>query len=393
MNSGVNIHKRKIFRTIRSNQLKESIAVSSHSQPTINYTHKVRPRWQRFTAALWHDSRALWREFQRPIIIFFLVTFGGGFLYGELHIFAGYDFAIPLIDRPYVMLQLMILETPAGYDHLPDEWFLIMFWYALPPTLLFIIGDGVADFVRLFFDREGRGDAWMQALASTYRHHVIVMGAGHVGMRVIRTLYEMGVEVVVIDGSPDLGVQDYLSERRIPLIQEDGRLSSTLQKAGLMHADAFVACTGNDHVNLETIMRTRAMNKEIRIVARVWDDQFAAQMQEFMNVQHVLSSSDLAAPAFAGLALGVDITQSIHVAGRDYSTVRLEINDGSFMAGKTVGDLQTDYDMDIVLMVERGQGAEVQPAREKIVRPGDILVIFAHHERSLEIAARNRYRR
>lgn len=366
--------------------------MSPYSQP-INYTHKTRPRWQRFTAALWHDSRALWREFQRPIITFLVVTIIGGFVYGELHEFGDYAFSIPVIDRPYVMLQLMILETPAGYERTPDEWFLIIFWYALPPTLLFIIGDGVADFVRLFFDREGRGDAWMQALAATYRHHVIVMGAGHVGLRVIRTLHDMGVEVVVIDNSPDLGVQDFFSERRIPFIQEDGRLTSTLQKAGLMNADAFVACTGNDHINLETIMRARAMNKGIRIVARVWDDQFAAQMKEFMSVNHVLSSSDLAAPAFAGLALGVDITQSIRVAGRDYSTVRLEINDGSFMAGQTVGELQTTYDMDIVLMVERGQGAEVQPSRDKIVRPGDILVIFAQHERSLEIASRNRYRR
>lgn len=335
--------------------------------------------------ATWHDSVALWNEFRSSILLFVLVTIVGGFFYGELYQRAR-DIDTPLFDRPYLMLQLMILETP---EPIPTEWYLAAFWYILPVLFIFFIGRSVADFVRLFFNRNGRRDAWRRALALTYRNHVIVFGAGHVGMRVITTLAEMGVEVIVIDNSPDPGIEDVFIKMRIPLIIADGRLLSTLEAAGLPYADTFMACTGNDHVNLEAIMRARDMNPDVRIVARVWDTQFARQIQHFMNVQHVFSSSDLAAPAFAGAALGLEITQTLKIGDVDYSMLRIQVEPGSFLDGATVGLLQEKNDMDIVLHAHNDH-VDVQPPHDLVVQSGDSLVIFARHDNIINIAARNR---
>lgn len=356
-------------------------------QPIV-YRRRSRLKIFQTLQAIWRNIWALWRKFQRSIVAFVLVTFVGGFIYGELHIVSG-RVPIALIDRPYIMLQLMILETP--YDA-PSEWYLIIFWYALPAIFVFIVGNGVADFVRLFFDRSGRSDAWREALVSTYRNHVIVLGAGHVGVRVVKILREVDVEVVVIDNEPEANVEAVLTALRVPLIREDGRIPATLEHAGLKDADAFVACTGDDNLNLYAVMRARDMNPDIRIVARVWEDEFAEQIKRFMNVQSVLSSSGLAAPAFAGLALGVEITQSVNVEGMLYSTLRLTVNGGAFLEGRDVGTLQREQDMDIVLLV-RDKKVEVQPAHDVIVKTGDILVIFAQHDRCIEIAARNHYRK
>lgn len=339
----------------------------------------------RKTRAAWRDTRALWQQFNRPILAFMLVTLGGGYLYGEIY-YALRGVVIPLIDRPYLMLQLMILETP---EEVPPEWQLVLFWYLLPPILVFIVGNGVVDFVRLFFNRDERRDAWREAVASTYRNHVIVFGAGHVGARVIRTLVEMGSDVIVIDNDPDDGIEDMLRQLDVPLLVLDGRTASALEKAGLRDAEAFVACTGNDQVNLEAIMRVRDMNPDIRIVARVWDDQFAQQIRRFMNVQSVLSSSELSAPVFAGLAVGVEMAHTLRVNDVDYSTVRLTVAPKSFMVGREVGALQTENHMDIVLYCGDGQ-AQVQPPGNTVVRSGDVLVIFAQHERVLDVVARNR---
>jgi Trk K+ transport system NAD-binding subunit len=348
-----------------------------------------RRRFLRIIRAFLRNARTLLREFQQPVLTFLFVTLVGGYVYGELHAFSGRS-ALALIDRPYIMLQLMILESP--YDA-PSEWYLIIFWYLLPVIFVFIVGNGVSDFVRLFFDRSSRNEAWRNALISTYRHHVIVFGAGHVGLRVIRLLHELAIDVVVIDNSPDDVAQAFLEDRQIPLVRADGRNSATLQKAGLRYADAFVACTGDDHSNLDAIMRARSMNSTVRIVIRVWDDQFATQIQDFMHVQHVLSSSNLAAPVFAGLALGAEISQTLHVAGEEYSTIRVTVNEASFLEGKTIGELQRDYDMDIVLYCNGDDDVDVQPSHEVVARAGDTLVIFARHQRSLEIAARNRYQK
>lgn len=343
----------------------------------INFERQVR--------AIWHDTRALWREFRLPIMLFLLVTVGGGFLYGELYYIARGEH-IALIDRPYIMLQLMVLETP---EEAPPEWYLIIFWYLLPPALVFLIGLGAADFIRLFFFRNQRHDAWREAVAATYRNHIIVFGAGHVGLRVVRELAEMGLDVLVIDNDPDPGVEETLQALNVPLLIADGRLSVTLEKAGLPYADAFVACTGSDHTNLEAVMRARDMNPDVRVVARVWDDDFSAQIARFFNVQSVLSSSGLSAPAFAGAAIGVEITQTLQVGDIEYSMIRLTVQPGTFMDGAEVGALQTENDMDIVLH-RRGDSVDVQPARHTVVRAGDTLVIFASHETILNVVARNR---
>jgi Trk K+ transport system NAD-binding subunit len=286
------------------------------------------------------------------------------------------------------MLQLMIMESPSD---VPSEWYLVIFWYLLPPIGVLIIGLGAADFLRLFFNRHERRDAWGEAVASMFRNHVIVFGAGHVGLRVIRELVEMAYDVVAIDNSPDAGVPDELERLNVPLIVGDGRVTLTLDKARLREAHAFVACTGNDHINLEVVMKARDLHPNVRIVMRAWDTEFSNQIERFMDVQSVLSSSDLAAPSFAGAAVGIEITQTLKVNNIEYSMVRLNVEAGSFLDGATIGKLQEDNDMDIVLF-GRGDESEVQPPREMRVQAGDVLVVFAQHNRILSLIARNRRR-
>jgi Trk K+ transport system NAD-binding subunit len=335
--------------------------------------------------ALGRDTSALWKEFRTPFLVFLIATLGGGWLYGELLVQAGYP-RLPYVDLPYLMLSLMVLEAATD---LPPEPQLVAFWYIMPPITIYIIGHGAVDFVRLFFNRGERRRAWEEAVASTYRNHVVVLGVGHVGMRVIRTLAQMGFEVVAINLTLEEELDNELSSLGVPCIVADGRLPSTLEKAGLQHARALVICTSEDYMNLEVIMRAREFNPNVRIVVRMWDNQFANQLNRFMGVEAVLSASDLAAPAFAGAALGVEIAQTLRIHGIDYSMIRLKVEPGSFLESATIGDLQTRHDMDIVLHARDGD-AEVHPDNAIPVHAGDTLVIFAKHSQIVDIVTRNR---
>lgn len=346
-------------------------------------------RFRRFSRAIWHDSRALMREFSQSIIAFFLAVVIGGLIYGELHAIYYPEKPIAVIDRPYVMLQLMILESPAHYEETPPYPELIIFWYLLPAIAIYVIGRGAVDFVRLFFNRNERRSAWELAVAATYRNHVLLVGVGHVGLRVVRTLTQLGFEVVAIDAAIDDESDDELRRMDVPVVSGDGRHTVTLRNAGLLHARALIVCTSNDHVNLEVTMRARDMNPDVRIVTRMWDDRFAEQLKRFLDV-HVMSASDLAAPAFAGSAVGLEITQTLTVGGQDYSMIQLEVENGSFMDGKTIDHLQQDEGIDIVLHGAGSQQPVVHPGGEVIVKGGDKLVIFSSHARITEIVARNR---
>lgn len=342
-------------------------------------------RLLRYLRAAWHDTRALTREFRRPLLAIFISIFIGGWVYGRLTVVAGYD-AIAAVDLPYVMLALMIFEGPL--DYVPDEWYLILFWYVQPAVGVYIVGQGAVDFFRLFFNRNERRSAWELAVARTYRNHVIVVGVGHVGLRVIRTLVMMGFEVVAVEPNLDDEADTELLEMSVPVVLADGRTPMTLKDAGILHAQSVVLCTSDDHINLELTMRARDLNPDIRIVTRMWDARFADQLQRFLNVQ-VMSASDLAAPAFAGTAVGIEITQTLQVGNVDFSMIKLVVEPGSFMEGQSIDVLQEDEDIDIVLHGENGHDPVVHPDGDIIVGDGDTLVLFARHDKITEIVARN----
>lgn len=348
-----------------------------------------RPKYFQTLRAMWHDTQALFKEFRRPLMVFLFSVFVGGYAYMVLNNQLTDNPKLEYIDMPYIMSALMILESTID---LPTEPFLIVFWYLQPLVAVYVVGRGATDFIRLFFNRNQRRDAWEVAVVSTYRRHVIVIGVGHVGTRVTRTLIDMGFQVAVVDISIDKELDDALTELGVPAIIGDGRQIATLEQAGLEYATACIVCTSNDHANLEMTMRVRDMNPDIRIVARMWDDRLAQQMQRFFNVT-VLSASDLAAPAFAGSAMGLEITQTLHIAGIEYSMIKLKVREGSFMDGKTVDVLQEDENTDIVLLQRHANEPEVHPAGNEIVNAGDTLVMFAKHTKIMDIVQRNEIQR
>lgn len=340
-------------------------------------------RVQRMLRATWRDTSALWHEFRRPILAFIIATLGGGWLYGELLVIAGYP-RLPFIDLPYLMISMMVVESVTP---IPSEPYLVLFWYAMPLIGIYIVGRGAVDFIRLFFNRSERRSAWEEAIVSTYRNHIIVLGVGHIGLRVIRTLTQMGFEVVAVDLHRTDEFDMELVGQRVPLIIGDGRMPSTLTSAGLPHAEALIVCTSNDFLNLEICVRARDMNPHVRIVVRMWDDQFANHLKTSLNAETV-SASDLAAPAFAGMAIGVDIAPSFHIQNTDYSLIRVQVQPGSFLDGRKIRDLQIENDMDIVLH-ERNSHVDVHPTGDQDVRAGDNLVIFARHTQITKLVERN----
>ena len=334
----------------------------------------------------WHDTRALFREFRRPLIIFLLAVFLGGYIYMKLNNDFSDNDSLNYVDMPYIMLALMVLEASI---EVPDEPYLIMFWYIQPLLAVYIVGRGAADFLRLFINREERRSAWEVAVASTFKRHIIVVGIGHTGMRIVRELTQMGFEVVAVDLGVSKEAHEALHDIDVPLIAGDGRQAQALDAAGLGRATAVVVATSDDHANLEVTMRVRDMNPDVRVVTRLWDRQLAQQIERFFRVE-VLSASDLAAPAFAGAAVGAEITQNLHIAGMEYSMIRLVVRDASFMDGQTVGAIQDSEGADIVLLhKENGGSPDVHPSGEIVVRGGDTLVLFAQHDRITEILGRN----
>jgi uncharacterized protein with PhoU and TrkA domain len=108
-----------------------------------------------------------------------------------------------------------------------------------------------------------------------------------------------------------------------------------------------------------------------------------------MNVEAVLSASDLAAPAFAGAALNIEIAQSLRVKDVEYSIISLQVQAGSFLEGRAIGMIQSENEVDAVLHGRDGN-LKANPPDNITVSAGDTLAIFAQPYRLVDIVARNR---
>ncbi|MEO0562908.1 MAG: TrkA family potassium uptake protein [Chloroflexota bacterium] len=356
-----------------------------YSQILLPKGRSRRVRFTRMFRAIWHDTSALLIEFRLPLITFILAVFGGGWPYGEVYYYELGE-RIAYVDLPWMMLALMLLEP---VHDVPEQISLMIFWYTMPVLAIYVIGQGAVDFGRLFFNRSSRRDAWEEAVASTYRNHVIIVGLGHVGERVMLTLVTMGFDVIGIEDELPPELDRRMNSLGVPCIVGDGRIPDVLEKAGIRRASSLIACTSNDHANLEVIMRARDMHPDLRIVARMFDPQFSNQLHRFLGVEATLSSSDLSAPAFAGAAVGIEITQTLNIAGKEYSMIKLIVEEGSILDGLTIDALQDQYDMDIVLH-GHDEVMNVHPSGDICVAPGETLVIFAEHTRVMEIVSKNR---
>lgn len=344
---------------------------------------------QHLRASLTDTRRLLW-EFRRTLALFVLTTLGAGSLYGLMQgVYAIPDEAIvPTIDLPYHMAQMMTLQASPPPVGMPAP--LVTFWYVMPFLGLFVLGQ-IVTFIQLFFDRSGREAAWQEAIASTMKDHTIVIGLGHVGLGVVRSLIDLQTHVVAVNNGFDSATAQILREMNVTMIDGDARMADTLARAHLECAESLVVTTSDDAVNFEIIMRARDLNPQVRIVARTWDSQYAKQLREFLGVERIVSSAEVSAPIFAGAAVGADITQTIHVKNRAYVMARLTVVAGSHFEGRTVGSIQDRYDVDIVLLVrESDVEADVHPASDMLVKAGDSITVFLAFNALAEFLTKNR---
>lgn len=134
------------------------------------------------------------------------------------------------------------------------------------------------------------------------RRHVLVCGAGNVGTRVIEFLRMLGQKVVVVDPNPDNALIEQSRTRELELLTGDATRDSTLDLCNVTAARSVVAITHADTANLEVALGVRGRNASLPVVMRVQDDAFARSIERQFDGIKTLSTSALAAPAFAGLS-------------------------------------------------------------------------------------------
>lgn len=316
------------------------------------------------------ETGVLLRDFRQPVIVFSAAIIGLGILYHYLATQSGEPLD-SLAEAIYLMLTLAFLQPSGSFPHTP---ILQVFYFVLPIIGVGTLAQGLAEFGVMLFNRRARSKEWEIAVASTFHNHTVLVGLGHLGFRVVEKLHEMKEPVVVIEQNPSIDTFAAVQKIHVPVIQEDASRPITLENAGIGKAKTIILCTQNDALNLQIALKARSINPKIGVVIRIFDEDFAQSLQQQFGFT-ALSGTGMAAPVFAAAAAGADVTNPISVEGQQLSLARLTVKPEAEFAGKTVGYVEDNYHLSMIL-VRHDHRTEMHPTDNRILHSGDVLAVL-----------------
>jgi Trk K+ transport system NAD-binding subunit len=191
-------------------------------------------------------------------------------------------------------------------------------------------------------------------------------------------LRQLDEEVLVIELSPKADLRLAIDRLDVPLIEDDATREVVLRSAGIERARTIMLCTQNDSLNLEIALKSRALNPQIDVVVRIFDDDFASSLKQQFGF-HAFSATGMAAPIFAASAANVEMTPPVSIAGRPHVMARLDITPSSRLGNKTVTDLEEFYRSSIILLVRNGT-TTFHPPGDTLLAANDSLAAFGAPE-------------
>lgn len=215
-------------------------------------------------------------------------------------------------------------------------------------------------------------------LASELRDHVVLVGLGTVGTQVMRQLHDLGVRVVAIDRNKNAVGVKAAANRRIPVIVGDASDEATLSAAAIDTCRALVVLSTNDPSNLEAALRARSAHENLRVVLRLFDDDFAQRVESAFGINTSRSVSRLCAPVFAAALLERDVHATIPVDRHAVMVATVTVAAGSSLDGAPLEHADDPGQARVLGMSAAGQEwVDWGPDRRRVLAEGDRILVVA----------------
>jgi len=304
------------------------------------------------------------------LLILVVITAGGG-LYYQARVKAATKGTVDFVAACYQVYTQLFFEHAAP---LPTDGGLRALFFVVPIIGAFVLAEGLFKLGGSLVDFRSHQEQWMRIMAKTYRDHVILVGLGHVGFRVLEDLLARGIDVVAIEARDDGPFVEEARAQGVPLVIGDARRSSLLEELGVEHASSIIACTDKDLVNVEVALDARKANPGIRVVMRMFDQSMAEKIGDAFSVDASFSTSAIAAPLFAAAALDQNVLGAYRLGGTMMVSVEVPLPDGSGLDGKTVKEIQTALEAPVVGVHRKGSAATHNFASTERLSPGDKVI-------------------
>jgi Trk K+ transport system NAD-binding subunit len=223
------------------------------------------------------------------------------------------------------------------------------------------------------------------------RNHIIVVGLGSHGSRVVADLTAEGYDVVVIEIDENNRYLSTAAELGVPVIFGDGTLRQTLEAARVEHARAVAVLTHDDMINIETgivlreMLGPRVMPKVIRsdvpLVLRIYDRRLGSAVARRFGFHTVRSTVELAAPWFIGAAMGLNVLGTFSVGQRYFMVGGMHVAAGSELDGLRMFELSTQ--VRVIAITRADAPVQLRPRRDARLRGGDTVYVVGPYRELL----------
>ncbi len=222
-----------------------------------------------------------------------------------------------------------------------------------------------------------RGIAKMYKKIAGFNNHIILCGYGRLGKFITPDIIKSGSDIVVIEHDPMTLVE--LETLGVPFIEGNAYDDEVLIQAGVERASALLALLPSDSDNVFITLSARALNENIRILARTEQPHTETKLKQ-AGANHVFSPYRVSASRVTQQLLHPNVSDFLQIKGGDqdraFVVEQIKIPEGSPVLGKTIESLslENNGNMTIAACSDASGNLNLRPQDSTVLESGCTLI-------------------
>lgn len=212
---------------------------------------------------------------------------------------------------------------------------------------------------------------------------VMFLGAGETGLMALQEIPSyMDVTVMEKDVNRCNKVNDVITNKRILMIDSDGRDIQTLVDEGLASSHAFVACTGNAEANILACLTAKKFG--VRKTVAVIENMDYAKMAVSLDIGTIVNKKALAAShIYQQLLDHGNVADIRYLMTADADIAEFIAKEGSKITKKSIYELGLPKGCNIGGLVRKGKSEIVFGNTQ--IQAGDRVMVFCHNSQVYKV--------
>jgi voltage-gated potassium channel len=206
--------------------------------------------------------------------------------------------------------------------------------------------------------------------------HYVVCAYGRVGRAVVEELERRGDTVVVIEARPEL--EPLLGEHGVRYLLGDPAAETVLKQARIQQARGLICAVDSDAANVFITLTARALNPDLRIVARA-SERASIDKLVRAGADEVVSPYGLTGRRMAVLAGQTTVLEALDLLdlGSDIRLEEVAVRAGTHLDGLTITEARSHYPGVAILALKKPEGGiSANPDDNVRLAPGDLVVVL-----------------